>query len=127
MENSGLGMVVDELDALRGTYEGCKMLAFADLSTQMILVTDSAANHPREALDALCNEAAFMLGASGKVALGTTPCRTAVVAGTDGTRVFLRADAEPNDVLCCVCAPQLDLGSFLDDARARLNVISSGE
>jgi hypothetical protein len=119
-------MVVDELDALRNANQGCEMLAFADLSTQMILVTDTAANAPRETLDRLCNEAMTMLGAGRKVVLGEEPSTAALVANSEGVRVFLRAEEEPNDVLCCVCAPELDVEAFVADARERLNRISSG-
>jgi len=119
-------MVVEELDALRGAFAGCETLAFADLSTRMILVTDTSANLPRETLDGLCAEAAMMLGANGKVALGETPSDAALVASKDAMRVFLRAASEPNDVLCCICAPELDVEAFLVDARDRLNRMSSG-
>jgi len=120
-------MVVDELDALREKYEGCTALAFADLSTKMILVTDSGSNLRREALDALCAEAAVLLGANGKPALADRPGDMASVAVTGQLRVFLRAAQEPNDVLCCICGPGMDADAFVADANACLNVISGGE
>ncbi len=120
-------MVVDELDALREKYEGCAALAFADLSTKMILVTDSGSNLRREALDALCAEAALLLGANGKPALADKPSDLASVASTTQLRVFLRAEQEPNDVLCCICGPKMDADAFVADACACLDRISSGE
>jgi len=120
-------MVVDELDALREKYQGCTALAFADLSTKMILVTDSGSNLRREALDALCAEAALLLGATGKPALADRPCDLASVASAAQFRVFLRAGQEPNDVLCCICGPGLDTDAFVADAHACLNNISGGE
>ncbi len=119
-------MVIEELDALRGTFANCKTLAFADLSTQMILVTDTNADLPREALDGLCAEAALMLGAGDKVALGETSSEAALVASKDALRLFVRAQDEPNDVLCCICTPELDVETFLIDARDRLNRMSRG-
>ena len=119
-------MVVDELDALREKYEGCSAIAFADLSTKMILVTDSGSNLRREALDALCAEAALLLGANGAPALGDQPSGKASVATTAQLRVFLRADQEPNDVLCCICGPKMDADAFVADACACLDRISSG-
>lgn len=119
-------MVVNELDTLRETNRGCQTLAFADLSTQMILVTDTESNLPREALDALCSQAAFMLGAKGKIAIGAKPGTTAVLANKSSVHVFLRALDEPNDVLCCVCAPNVDVGKFVANATECLNRISSG-
>ena len=117
-------MVVSELDSLREDFEGCNMLAFADLSTQMILVTDSKTNLPREALDALCAEAALLLGDGKSPDMGTALRGRAVTTNGKEIRVFLRADNEPSDVLCCVCAATLDLGAFLDDAQTCLHRIS---
>lgn len=119
-------MVVDELDALRDMFEGCNTLAFAHLSTRMILVTDSGSNLRREALDAICAEAGLLLGVGGKLALGTQPSATAVVANKAAVRLFIRAANEPNDVLCCICTPELDVNAFLADARSCLDRISSG-
>ncbi len=120
-------MVVNELDALREKYEGCRTIAFADLSTQMILITDSGSNHRREVLDKLCAEAAFLLGTTARLALGEKPSNVAVVASPSALRIFVRAKVEPNDILCCICEPGVDAGAFLADARASLERISSDE
>ena len=118
-------MVVDDLDALYGKFSECETVAFADLSTQMVLVTNSDADEPREALELLCAEAALALGTAKKpAAFGDTPSNTAFVASNDQIRIFLRAPNEPADVLCCVCKPQLDVVSFLSDARPCLEKIS---
>jgi len=119
-------MVVDELDALRDTQDACRTIAFADLSTRMILVTDTASNLPREALDALCRQAATMLGTRSKVVLGVRPSQTALLANKSSVRVFLRSPDEPNDVLCCVCTPNVDLDKFIASASECLNRISNG-
>jgi hypothetical protein len=119
-------MVVDELDALRDTNEGCRTIAFSDLSTQMILVTDSGSNLRREALDALCAEAIVTLGMGDKPTLGTQVGTAAIVANKGATRIFVRGAAEPNDVLCCVCTPEVDVVAFLADARSCLDRITSG-
>ncbi|MFT6074469.1 MAG: hypothetical protein ACJAZ1_001385 [Yoonia sp.] len=119
-------MVVDKLDKLRKTSTSCQTIAFADLSTQMILVTDSQSTLPREALDTLCKQAASVLGVNGKVALGARPSRMALVAEDTSVRFFLRASDEPNDVLCCVCTPSVDLAKFVADATECLNRISNG-
>ncbi len=119
-------MVVDELDAFRTANPGCEMLAFADLSTHMILVTDSGTKHPREVLDALCNEAATLLGGKGTPVLGEVPSNAAVWATQASLRIFLRAPEEPNDVLCCVCAPNVNVGKLVANATACLDRISNG-
>lgn len=119
-------MVADALNALHDSFAGCETIAFADLSTQMILITNTATSHRRETLDSLCAEAALTLGGSRKVAVGTAPSTTAIVTGPEQLRVFLRAEKEPSDVLCCVFQPGLDVAAFLPAARACLEQISSG-
>lgn len=119
-------MVVDELDILRDASEGCQTLAFADLSTRMILVTDTNSNLPREALDALCSQAAIVLGTKGKVLLGTQPSQTGLIANNSSVRIFLRAVDEPNDVLCCVCTPNVDVDEFIARASECIDRISNG-
>lgn len=120
-------MVVDELDALRDKFEGCHTLAFADLSTHMILVTDSSSNLRREALDSLCSEAELLLGAKGAPALGNQRAGVATVAGPSVTRLFVRASDNPNDVLCCICGPTVDVASFVTDARSCVDRISGDD
>lgn len=119
-------MVADELDTLHEKFEACEMLAFADLSTQMILVTNTETSYRREKLDMLCAEATLMLGSKKKRAFGDAPSDAAFVAGKDQLRIFLRAAGEPTDVLCCVCSPDIDVTTFLADARPCLDKISSG-
>jgi hypothetical protein len=92
----------------------------------MILVTDTGSSLPREALDALCAEAALVLGLNNKVTLGTQPSQVALLAGKSSVRVFLRASDEPSDVLCCVCAPDVDVDKFIASATDCLDRISSG-
>lgn len=119
-------MVVDDLDALKRKFAGCDTIAFADLSTQMILVTNSDTTYRRETLDRLCAEAALFLGAKNQPTIGNGSGSAAFVASKDEMRIFLRADAEPTDVFCCVCAPDIDVAGFLADARPCLEKISNG-
>ena len=119
-------MVVDALDALQNKFAGCETVAFADLSTQMILVTNSETQYRRETLDMLCAEAALALGSKNKPMLGDQAGDAAFVATRNQLRIFLRASQEPSDVLCCVCAPDIDIAGFLSDARPCLEKISNG-
>ena len=119
-------MVVDALDALHNKFAGCETVAFADLSTQMILVTNSDTQYRRETLDMLCAEAALALGTRNKPMLGDQAGDAAFVATRNQLRIFLRASQEPSDVLCCVCAPDIDVAGFLSDARPCLEMISNG-
>jgi len=119
-------MVVDDLDALQSKFPSCETVAFADLSTQMVLVTNTDSNQRRETLNMLCAEAAVALGSNKRPAFGDTPSSAAFIATKDQLRIFLRAPDEPADVLCCVCKPDVDVASFLSDARPCLEKISSG-
>ena len=119
-------MVADALDRLHDKYPGCETLAFADLSTTMVLITNSGTTFRREALDALCSEAALTFGAAGAPAIGGDDAMTAFVATRDQLRIYIRDAREPNDALCCVCSHDLAVDSFLNDARACLQEISNG-
>lgn len=119
-------MVSDDLDALHSKFPACETLAFADLSTNMILVTNTDSPQQREALDTLCAEAALTLGSAGSPAIGDTSSDAAFIATKDHIKIFLRADNEPSDVLCCICAPDLDIPAFLSEARPCLQKISGG-
>lgn len=119
-------MVVDELDALQEKFVECDTIAFADLSTQMILVTNSATSLPREGLDNLCAEAALTIGTRRQQFLGTAPSTSAVVVSRGQLRIFLRATTEPTDIICCVSTPDLDVDAFIADAQPLLEKLSSG-
>jgi hypothetical protein len=114
------------LDGLHEKFAGCSTLAFADLSTQMILVANTASTLRREGLDALCAEASLTLGTDAAPAMGQQASTTAFIATKAELRIYLRAAAEPSDVLCCVCAPDLDVAAFLAEARPCLDRISHG-
>ena len=119
-------MASDELDALSSRFPGCDTLAFADLATKMVLVTNSSNTRSREALDRLCSEAALTLGEAGQPPLGDATCGTALHASRDSISIFLRAEHEPSDVLCCVCSTEVDVPAFLAEARPCLQRISGG-
>ncbi|MEO1640654.1 MAG: hypothetical protein AAFU41_15540 [Pseudomonadota bacterium] len=120
-------MVVDELDALREKFDGCDTLAFADLSTQMILVTNSGSTLRREALDNLCAEAALVLGSKGDPALGQNPTNQAIVLNKRAARIFVRSAAEPSDALCCICGPETDIAGLTAEATACLDRILAND
>lgn len=119
-------MATEDLDALHSKFPQCETLAFADLSTDMILVTNSDAPESREKLDALCDDAAKSLGKPGSPNFGDGDSDTALIATRDRLTIFIRASGEPTDVLCCICKPDLDVSSFLLAARPTLQKISSG-
>jgi len=119
-------MATEQLDALHNQFPQCETLAFADLSTDMILVTNTDSPLQREALNALCADAARSLGKPGSPNFGDGQSDTALIASRDQLTIFLRASGEPADVLCCICKPDIDVSAFLDAARPTLQTISSG-
>jgi hypothetical protein len=110
-------MVQKVLDTLCEQVEGCATLAFVDLSTRMVLITNSGTPESQETLNALSVEADILLQS------GTT-----ALSGTSGEmHVFLRADNEPSDVMCCICGLGTDVAQLLPAAQDCLNAISNGD
>ncbi len=114
-------MVAEILDALADGFAGCETVAYADLSTSMVLVTNSGAEQSREELNALCTEAEVTLGQEDAAPVGPGTCYKAVSFSGGMTRVFLRSAKVPDDILCCICQPGIDVAAFLDAAEACLN------
>ena len=118
--------IADEINNLREEFDGCTLVAFADLTSKMVLLTSSRKKIPQENLDYLCAEAAIMFkGATARLNKDAAPI-TALVADGAHTNIYLRNAADADDVLCCVCGPDVDLTAFLTSAQARLDQIMPG-
>ncbi len=118
--------IADEINKLREEFDGCNLVAFADLSSKMVLLTSSPKKIPQENLDHLCAEAAMMLkGAAANLNTDAAPL-TALVTDGDKTHIYMRNQADTDDVLCCICGPDIDLTSFMASAQARLEQIMPG-
>ncbi|MFP7675474.1 hypothetical protein ACG74X_19160 [Marivita sp. S0852] len=109
-------MVRQALDAVCETFEGCETLAYADLSTQLVLATNGNNTQAQDGLNALCEEAALMLDGG----------HIGIVGTQTGFRLFLRDFDEPNDGLICLCTLQTDMDGLLPAARKCLSQIASG-
>lgn len=116
------------LEAMREDVEGCDLVMFADLSTQMVLAAASAGRRPQEELDALCGIARETL--DGPVAEGAAPMaggampeQAAALTPIDA-RVFIRSAAAPQEVLICLCTPDADLEAVLEKGRMTLDLIA---
>lgn len=105
-----------KLDRIREELEGCKTLAFADLTTKMILCASAPQPPNQEYLDALCSTAADML--DGEVAAQMAPVmssngddlvRRAIIIQPHEIVVFVRSPLAPEDALCGLCSPNVDL------------------
>ena len=120
--------VSDALDTLRSEIPGCSLVAFADLSSKIVLTASSATNPAREELDALSAAAHLVL--DGAVADGAAPvwgqetaAATAMLLSGSEARVFMRSPGANPEALICVCAPDCNLEMVVDCARETLKRI----
>lgn len=92
------------------------MLAYADLSTQLVLVTNDAASQTRDTLNSLCAEANLVL----------TSGNLGVVGDKDGFRVFLKDPSEPTEGLICICGLNTDMAALVPAMQTCLSEIAEG-
>jgi hypothetical protein len=118
--------VIDSLGALVKAYPQARVVAFADLSSNMILASQGQQMVTQEHLERLCMEArssfddplfSLTLEAFGEP-------RAAILLGDAEVKVFMRSETEPADALCCVCQHGIDLGGFVEKLRETLDSIS---
>lgn len=117
-------MAAQILDELHDRFPCCETLGFADLATQMMLLTNTGTTHRREDLNALCAEAALVFGPPDAPALGDTAANTVYIATPDHLRIYLRDPHDLTEALCCVCSYNVPIDSFVQDARSCLARIS---
>ena len=123
--------VSDALDALRAEIPGCSLVAFADLSSKIVLTSSSATNPAREMLDALSVAAHLVLdgdvAASAASIFGNedAAAETAMLLSPSEARIFMRSPGENPEALICVCAPDCNLDVVVDCARTTLKRIVS--
>lgn len=120
--------VVEKLASVTAAYPQVRAVAFADLSSSMVLASQGRANVTQEHLDRLCREArtSFDDPLFGLSVQAFGEPHSAVVLGPETFRVFLRSEDDPADAICCVCDHGIDLTGFLAKLRETLHQISSG-
>ncbi|MCG6883162.1 MAG: hypothetical protein LJE62_05340 [Silicimonas sp.] len=117
--------ITAELDAMRVDVQGCALVAYTDLSSQLVLSTSAAANPVQEEMNALSQAAHLALdGAIAEGAAvswgGETPAELAFLMTGAEVRLFLRSPANSSEALIAVCAPDVDLERAVSEARATL-------
>jgi hypothetical protein len=118
--------IAEDLDRLRQAVPGCEWAAYADLSSGLVLSVSASRRPPQEALDALPRRAADLLGAPAAAAVLEAGSLTeALDLSPDRTATFLRSQAEPVEVLCCVGSTGMDVAGLLAEARAALRRIDA--
>ena len=113
-------MAAEILKAFTESQRGCRLAVYADLSVPMALISQSREPAHRETLQALCAEGRAVLTACDDDATDIPTPDAAVAFAADRLAIFLRAPVSPNDALCCLCDPDLDIDAFLPAARACL-------
>lgn len=120
--------VSESLAAVVKTFPEAQLVAFADLSSRMILASSGTLSMTQEHLDRLCDQARTSfddpLFALSVEAFGEP--HGAIVIGSDNLRLFLRSEAEPADAMCCVCDHSIDLAAFVTKIRETLDSIAGG-
>jgi len=126
--------ITERLDCVRQEFPECQLLAYADISTNMILSTSGAMELRQEHLDSLCDIAVDVLGGQSSSHLrsllegrsGATVFQVIIIEPTE-VHVFLRSTASLKEALCCVCSPLINLGEFISGARLHLDEIGLGK
>ena len=122
--------VTDALDDLRSNIAGCDLVAYADLSSSMVLTVSAATKHRQEELDQLSQIAVCVL--DGAIAEGGLPIvgeedtavHVAMALDATSARLFLRSPGTPTEALICVCAPSSDLSSAIALGTAALESLA---
>ena len=122
--------IAAELDEMRSALQGCSLVAYTDLSSQLVLCTSSATSPMQEEMNALSRAAQLALdGAFAEGAAmawgGAAPAEFAVLMADEDTRLFLRSPANATEALMCVCGPGTDLAEASAQARATLGRIQA--
>lgn len=120
--------ITDSLGAVMKAFPQTRVVAFADLSSSMILASQGKDDVTQEFLDQLCQQARISfddpLFSLSVEAFGEP--HAAVILAPDAVRVFLRSESEPADALCCICDLGIDLPGFVAKIRDTLDKISAG-
>lgn len=106
--------VAENLDALRRSRAAVETATYLDLSSGTVLYASTSIRQPQERLDALCATAKALFGAAGD---GSAE---AISFGPTEALVFCRSDSVPNEAVCLVCAPDVDIAEMLGAAHRAL-------
>lgn len=98
----------DHIHALRAEIPGCRLVAFGDVQTRLMLKASHGAEVRREKLDQLSEEAAFCFEMSDITDCAGQGRNHVLVLTLEDMRVFVRSAANTSDFLCLVCDLQSD-------------------
>ena len=121
-------MIADLLDDLRAAIPECRLIALVDLDAVLVLAVSSAARLPQEMLDELAETAALIMPGPDDP-LANPPFSSAcpdqaVFHFPAGLLVIARSTT---DLICCQCAPEVDVEAVLAGARNVLGRVNGAE
>lgn len=118
--------VLEALQSAAKAHPQARVIAYADLASRMVLSSAGSDDMTQEYLDTLCGDATASFGepmsALAEQAFGTA--HGALVLTTTSVKLFLRAEAETDDAICCICDHSIDLAAFVATLRSTLDDIS---
>lgn len=119
--------VIDHLEEINTSFDGVQIVAFADLSSQMVLGNVTKKNTGQEYLDALCKQAVAvfdgpLLSLAGS---GSGAGNDAIILRPGEIMVCLRSASDPADALICLCDDSVDVETLLSIGRNTLNEIGA--
>lgn len=96
--------IAERMATLREEAPACRLVAFGDAETRLILRTDSDATHPQEYLDRIAQDAAqafTFFDAATVDGGGDEAAKSIVMMTPDHTRLLVRSGRNKADFLCC--------------------------
>ena len=100
-----------DLQRLREQQHGVEAVAYVDMGSSTVLGKSSAIDDAQERFDLLCKTASVLLaGASGEA-------DEAVRLSATEALIVCRSADDPEEALCIVCAPDVDVAAVLRGAR----------
>lgn len=113
-----------QLEFLRAREGECRLAAFGDLGARIVLRNSSAAAHPQEYLDDLCQQASRGFTLLDAATGPATPADDVLVLTPGETRVFVRAADGSGDAVLCVCGSAEAAARLVAPARDLLAALA---
>lgn len=119
--------VIDHLNEINTAFEGVQIVAYTDLSSQMVLGNVTKKKIGQEHLDALCKQAVAAFDDPLLSLADTNPDspNDAIILGLDGIMVCLCSASDPDDALICQCDDSVDVEILLSVCRNVLTEIGA--
>jgi hypothetical protein len=126
--------IAEQIDSLRLSLPGCSLVAFGDVTTQLVLRSSQSQAIHREHLDQLCDEAGgcFSLIDTANIALSAyedmqEAPKEAVVVTRSQAKVFVKSGRNDADFLCLICSLPFEPTSAVAAARSTLDKIADAQ